>query len=294
MIITPVQQNAWPWLIAVYLFLGGLGGGVMVVGAVADLFLQRNDAKADRRPALFAALVGWGALALGSLVLLYDLEQPFKAYLAVRNLRSWIAWGVMFISLYMVVVPVYAYPYLRGGRVAPLWQRIAGGLSGVLGFLVALYTGFLLASSTGVPFWNPAILPAVFVASGLSAGAAALMLYALWLKDSPFAHKLLHKLERWDVGLILIELVALGILFGLGATGHAAAQESVSILLSSVGFLVGVPVVGLLLPLGLEWWGMKRPSPWLSILAGVMVITGGALLRVYLLKAGVWGLPWPQ
>lgn len=291
--MTFVQQTAWPWMIAVYLFLGGLGGGVVALGFFADMFLQKNSAEADRRPAIFAGILGFAALTLGSLVLLHDLEQPLKAYLAVRNPRSWITWGVIFITLYMGAVPLYLLPYLRGARMAAAWQRIVGVASVVLGILVALYTGFLLASSTGTPFWNPAILPAVFVVSGLSTGAAALMLYLVRLKESPFAVRLLHKLERWDIGLILVEIVALGILFWLGATGHAAAQESVRILLTSAAFLVAVPVIGLLLPLGLEWWSLRRPSPKLSMAASLLVLSGGAMLRYFLIDAGVWGLPWP-
>lgn len=59
----------------------------------------------------------------------------------------------------------------------------------------------------------------------------------------------------------------------------------------SVAFLVGVPVAGLLLPLTLEWFSLKRHSAALSVVAGLLVITGGALLRFLLLEAGVW--EWP-
>ncbi|MFZ5826673.1 MAG: NrfD/PsrC family molybdoenzyme membrane anchor subunit [Bacillota bacterium] len=289
---TLVQQDAWPLLIALYLFLGGLGGGIVALGALGDLFLQKNDEQADRRPVLFAGIVGWIALAVGSFFLMHDLEQPFKSYLAVRNLRSWIAWGVIFITLYMGLVPLYLYPYLRGGKVTVGWQRLAGMVLGVDGVLVAIYTGFLLASSRGVPFWNTPILPVIFVVSGLSTGAAALMLFLVAIKKSHFTEHLLHKLERWDLALILVEIVALAVLFGLGATGHAAAKESVRILLTSAGFLIGVPVAGLLIPLGLEWFSIRRPSVRLSVAAGVLVLFGGMLLRIHLLDAGVMGLPW--
>lgn len=286
-----VQQTAWHWMIAAYLFFGGLGGGVMALGALADLLLQKNDENADRRPALFAAILGVGALGIGSLILLFDLEQPFKSYLAVRNLRSWIAWGVIFISLYMVATPVYALPYLFGRKVALGWQKAVGTVAGALGILVAIYTGFLLASARGIPFWNPRILPAVFVISGISTGAASMMLYLIVASKTEFSVRLLHRLERWDVGLILFEIAALGLLFWLGYTGHEAAAESVRILTGSAAFLIGVPVFGLLLPLSLEWLGLRRHSVALSAAAGVLVITGGALLRFFVLQAGVWGFP---
>lgn len=289
---TLVQQHEWPLLIALYLFLGGLGGGVVALGAVADLFLQKNDAEAERRPVIFAGILGFLALTIGTIFLLLDLEQPFKAYLAVRNPRSWITWGVIFITAYMGLVPLYLYPYLRGRKVTAGWQRLTGICAGVFGLLVALYTGFLLASSKGVPFWNTPILPAVFVVSGLSTGAAALMLYLVTIRQSPFANKLLHRLERWDLALILAEILALSVLFGLGATGHNAARESVRTLLTSAGFVVGVPVAGLLIPVVLEFLSIRRSSVRLSVSAGVLVLIGGMLLRVFLIKAGTYGLPW--
>ncbi len=49
-----VQQTTWGWMIAAYLFLGGLGGAVGAIGIGIDLYLEPH-----RRMGIFAALSGF-------------------------------------------------------------------------------------------------------------------------------------------------------------------------------------------------------------------------------------------
>lgn len=290
---TFLVQSEWHGLIAAYLFLGGLGGGVMALAAIADLFLQKNDAEADRRPAIFAGIAGLAALALGSVFLVFDLEQPFKAIYALSNPRSWITWGVAFISLYFVAGILYVLPYVLKQKVASGLQRFMGLAAAVLGFLVSLYTGFLLSSATGIAFWNTPALPILFVVSGFSTGAALLMLYLVLIKGR-FVSTVLHWLEKIDLGLVAVELVILFAFFNLAWSGNQSAKEAARSLIGSMGFLIGVPVAGLLLPLTLEAIGLRKHSGTLTAVASLFVLMGGALLRVFILNAGIWAFPWPR
>jgi polysulfide reductase chain C len=291
-----VEQNAWHGLIAAYLFLGGLGGGIMALGAWADLFLQPNDGEADRRPGLFAAWAGVAALGIGSLILVLDLKQPLKAIYALSNFSSWITWGVLFLSLYFVAAAVYLWPYVIGRqRAASGIQKVAGVSAAVLGLLVAVYTGFLLSSSTGISFWNTPALPLLFVVSGLSTGAALLMLYLVLIRQrSPFAARLLGLLERIDLGLVAVELLILFAFLNMAWAGNAGSKVAAQFLLGSAGFMIGVPVVGLALPLALEAFSMRKHAVAPTVVASLAVLAGGALLRVYLLQAGFWAFPWPR
>lgn len=292
--MTLLQQSDWHGLIAAYLFLGGLGGGVMALGALADLFWQPNQAQADRRPALFAGLAGMAALGVGSVILILDLEQPLAAIYALSNFHSWIAWGVLFISLYFLTGILYVLPYLLKKRVATTAQRVFGVAAGVLGLLVAVYTGFLLSSSTGIPFWNTPALPLLFLVSGVSTGAALLMLYLVTLKNSPFAAHTLHALERIDLGLVAFELLILFAFINMASSGSAGLKAGAQFLRGSIGFTVGVAVLGLLLPAILEAISIRRNRAALTVTASFFVLTGGALLRLYVLQAGYFALPWPK
>src|SRR5207245_4850865 len=71
-------------------------------------------------------------------------------------------------------------PALRavGGAVRGGLAKVVGGVAGLLGIFIAGYTGVLL-SVTNRPIWaDSPWLGALFVASGASTGAAALILLA--------------------------------------------------------------------------------------------------------------------
>ncbi len=85
-----VQQTTWGWMIAAYLFLGGLGGAVGAIGIGIDLYLEPH-----RRMGIFAALSGFVFLAVGTLLLMLDLLQPLKVVFFFLNPSSWIFWGIL-------------------------------------------------------------------------------------------------------------------------------------------------------------------------------------------------------
>ena len=80
-------QTHWRWLIAAYLFLGGVGAGAYTVAAV-NTFLGKV-----LEPSTIVGLwISFPALIIGSLCLLADLGQPTKAVLAgMRPGTSWIS-----------------------------------------------------------------------------------------------------------------------------------------------------------------------------------------------------------
>ena len=68
-----VQQTAWGWQIAAYLFLGGLGGAVGALGIGIERFVNQ-----DGRIGFVSALSGFVLLAVGSLLLVLDLLRPVR------------------------------------------------------------------------------------------------------------------------------------------------------------------------------------------------------------------------
>jgi formate-dependent nitrite reductase membrane component NrfD len=151
----------------------------------------------------------------------------------------------------------------------------------VLGIGLGIYTGILLGSLGARPLWNSAILGPLFLVSGLSTGAAFMMLYGL--RDS---ERVL--LGRADMGLIAVELALIGLwLTGL-MTGGAAAQEAARTVLGgpfTAAFWTLVVALGLLAPLLAEWLELRhRAVP--GRLAAVLVLVGGFALRWILVYAG--------
>lgn len=298
-----VQQDTWGWMIAAYLFLGGLGGAVGAIGIGVDIFVQRR-----RLLGIFAALSGFAFLAVGTVLLLADLLQPLKAIYFFMNPRSWIFWGILSISGFMVASILYVIPYIKDwplvNRVAPRlsflnsWQRWFGIAAALLGFGVTVYTGFLISTVPAIAFWHTAGLPVLFTFSAFSTACAYLML-ALWsLRRSH--EPLIEALERADAALIVGEIIVLVAFFNAATCCPGGAWQSVKYLLGNAGFLIGFLLLGLLVPLAGELYSIvvgdhlkgRGVSVYLLPALSVLVLIGGYLLRQYILKAGFLAYPW--
>ena len=143
-----------------------------------------------------------------------------------------------------------------------------------MGFFVAGYTGVLL-SVTNRPIWAESPwLGALFLASGASTGAAAIVLFA---RNNGATEGSLRWIETFDTRALVVELLLLIVfLISLGAVAK--------VWLSVWGFLLiaGVVGAGILWPLFLRGkpagaGALRNPA--------VMVLLGGLLLRFVVLLA---------
>ena len=98
----------------------------------------------------------------------------------------------------------------------------------ILAITICAYTGFLISALIRFPLINTAVLPALFIASGLSAGAAAAKLVAVGCfgeEEHSADMKLLHGAE-WPImaaEALCIFMIAVSLI-----SGNAAAQVSLS------------------------------------------------------------------
>src|SRR5204862_8228629 len=101
-----------------------------------------------------------------------------------------------------------------GGAVRGGLAKLVGGLAGLLGVFIAGYTGVLL-SVTNRPIWaDSPWLGALFIASGMSTGAAALILLA---PRRGATEQSLARLSAFDTKALAVELLVL--LLSLAALG---------------------------------------------------------------------------
>jgi protein NrfD len=169
-------------------------------------------------------------------------------------------------------------PLLRwadGARRTILKTSIVAGLG------LGLYTGLLLGTLAARPQWNTAVLGPLFLASGVSTGAA----FLLFFKLEEHEH---HFVVRWDVAAIVVELLLLGAMLVGFAAGDRSAQHALYHLMGGPwtgAFWALVVAAGLLVPLALELLGLKRKLPFAAV-ASVLVLVGGLSLRFILLLAG--------
>jgi len=297
--------DIWGWQVSLYLFLGGLTAGVMILTALLRLIGKADALSRWARWLPFAAPV---AISIGMLMLFLDLahkEHVWRFFMTWRPLSpmSWGAW--ILIAIYPATIllglrglttterdALAGWTPLRALRLGGL-VRWAHGLAAccdrfwswaniVLGIGLGTYTGLLIGTLAARPAWNSLLLGPLFLVSGLSAGAAFMMLFGLDQDER-------HQLQRWDVVAIVTELVLLGLfLLSLATSGGAAGSAAAGLFFGgtlTAPFWSLVIVAGLLAPLSMElvekYRGL-RPT----LVAPALILFGGLSLRAILVVAG--------
>lgn len=228
-------QSQWGWPIALYLFLGGLGAGTLLVSALIDLKF-----KVMRRTAFASAVAGVACLAVGTLLLLADVTMPFRALMlwqSFSHLGSWMAVGAWLLSVGIVVG--FAWALSCGtGKLAGIAAKLEkahkplGIAVAVLGVCIAAYTGILLSVLAAHPLWNTALLPVLFLVSAVDTGVALVVILSTVLEKGEAVHGVHGMLEKATLCLVAAEAVMLVALLAIVASGSEVGALSVSILLT--------------------------------------------------------------
>ncbi len=291
--------HIWTWEVAMYLFLGGLTAGIMVFAAIMTLLRKDEEAPfAATKLALFAPI----ALSLGMTTLFLDLEHKlfvFRFYTAFQVLSpmSWGAW--ILIVIYPVSI-LQILSTLRTGypQASPYIDRFAIGkwlldwceayrrpvamVAIPFGIALGIYTGILLSAFSARPFWNSGVLGPLFLVSGLSTAAALVALVA-----RRHSEKVLF--TRIDLALIAAELalVALFVInLASGTEQQLLALESIISGPYTLVFWILFVGVGLLIPLLLELLEIRGLARRVAIVAPVLVLLGGYVLRQVMIDIG--------
>jgi formate-dependent nitrite reductase membrane component NrfD len=280
-------QTEWRWLIAIYLFLGGVGGGAYTIAAI-NSFLG----KALEPSTIVGLWISFPALIIGSLCLLADLGQPLKAVLAgMKPGTSWIARGFWIISIFMIIAMIHTWMALFGSAGPALLKSVA-----VVGILFAVatmaYTGILLGTSKGITFWRSGAVPVVFIISATVTGHFAIMLGLVLFGSGAGDMEALRLMGAEAAALVVFEVLAI-IFFLHSAWKHPDPRESVERVLSNSLFIVGYVLGGLLAPLILmlmlyRWMPDADEGTLLAVaaLGAALGLIGGLILRWAVLRFG--------
>jgi formate-dependent nitrite reductase membrane component NrfD len=313
--------HAWGWEIPVYLFLGGVVAGLLVLGGF-HILKARNEPAKEAYP--FAPLLGVVLLSAGMGALFLDLSlkaHVYRLYLTFQptSPMSWGAWILLLVypALFAAALlsPPERVPFGRSvlarAWLASRWVRArprlvqAIGIANLFGGIaLGIYTGILLGSLGARPLWNSAILGPLFLFSGLSTAAALLHLLTMLSKkqeQGQFGDALLagffrlvrpelggHAMVRADSSFLTIELGIL-ILWLIGlVTATSVHRQAASMLLAgdyAPAFWALIIVSGILVPLFIqvaELSGRVRHT----VAPALLVLMGGFSLRWILVFAG--------
>ena len=317
--------TTWGWQIALYLFLGGLVAGLMVLSGAMRLLGRAGW----ERVQLVSDIAAAPLLAVGLLALVLDLSKPFNFWRLFTTFqpRSAISWGswILLVSLLLLglrfltrlpVAPSAPAPVpvavRKGRRLAGLWQRLK---SSVVGATLAVWRLLQWLCSLAERYHRP--LAVVSVGLGIcvgfytgvllstmsarplwnSAALAPLFLVSGLAAGSAFTclflpdheHKQLAPLSLLLCGMELVLILAYAISLSFGLAG---AQQAAGLLFGGrYGLLFwGVVVlVGLLVPATLEALTVRgRSAPqMLSRLPALLKLAGGVTLRFVIVAAGL-------
>jgi len=287
--------HAWGWEIPVYLFLGGMVAGMMII---SGYFLFSGRYKQSNCSCYYLPRMSFILLSLGMLALFLDLEHKLYVWrlyttFEITSPMSWGSWiliivyPVLFANMLLKVPPNFSQKFgFIGDLSSKLNQRPnliknIGVLNMIFGAMLGIYTGVLLSSLGARPLWNTSILWLLFLTSGLSGAAAFIHLIAK-NKDER------ELLAKADNGFLVIELfVIMLMIIGL-VTSSQVAIDAAALLLSgpfAAVFWVFVIGLGIVIPLIIQLLAVNHKIHHTAI-APIMVIIGGLILRFVIVAAG--------
>lgn len=282
-----MSDIVWGWPIVLYLWLAGIAGGAYIT-AVGFNVLNGGHHRTLVRMATYISIPLFG---VGMLALVVDLGRPDRVWhmFVAYQPRSVMWFGTYFLVTGSAVGAGLALCELgEVTRVHIPWADRVEYWATRIGWLFALivvaYVGVVF-TQTARPMWSATLLlPALFISSAMSTGAAMLAL-ALQLVKSDEPAWVTVKLKEASVTFIAIEIVILFAFVAWLAQAGAGAQVLFTGVLS-LYFWVGLVLLGLLVPLILEWRAPSKGKFRLVLLAApVLTLLGGLVLR-YLIT---WG-----
>ncbi len=297
-------QKEWKEIIAVYLYLAGMGAGSFVIGTL----ISWTGARLEPPFLSFIPLFGytlnlsevpifWGPIlvAIGAPFLILDLGIKWRFMYACLNPRtSWVARGFIILSIFIVfgfillAKSILPFEWLHAN--SPLW-RIPEGMALFFAFATAIYTGVLLKATKSVPLWNTNLLPILFLVSALSTGSMSVILSTLG--TGFFSHDAgpLKVLMGGEQVLVVIEGIVLYLFLSRRYRAAEQGKDSVRLLLfgeMKMIFWGGVVLLGFIFPVVLENIASFFPGNFVLIFAaGIFLLCGGFFLRLGILHAGI-------
>lgn len=287
--------NIWHWQIPLYLFLGGLAAGIMFFAALSFIRGRESVHITAVRKVPFLVPV---LLVIGLVCLFFDLNHKlffWRLYTTVKiqSPMSWGAWVLLAFTPLSIVwcvlhikefFPKWDWKYSWAISIEKMLQSykllIAWFLL-ILSVILGVYTGILFSAFNARPLWNTSILGPLFLASGLSAGAAAIVLFTKNKEERAY-------FARIDLIIIGIELFLITHMF-MGFMASTQVQiEAANLFLGgtyTASFWIFVVFLGLVIPALLdilELFDYHVPA----LVPSLLVLTGSLMLRFLISFAG--------
>ena len=283
-------QTAWHGLLPLSLFLGGLGGGTLVLTAWLELLAPKRYRRTVR-PCAWSALL---FLIFGAIILLVDVGTPFRALLlwdSFSNPASWLTIGAWTLAAALCSSLALSLVASCCASRRSILRSILGVTCVIVGATTCIYTGVLLMASSAIVSWSTALVPALFALSSFNSGTAFVScIYRLREKA-----KRARRMTVWNGFAVLLttaESVVVGLYLGWLAASSPTTLPAAQLLIDgtlSLPFWLFVVGSGLVIPWAIALIGLLRHKDpkWLVVFSGICALTGACALRFLVLAIGL-------
>ncbi|MCG8334225.1 MAG: polysulfide reductase NrfD [Proteobacteria bacterium] len=282
--------HVFGWEIPVYFFLGGISAGLLVISAIK---IMTSEHAVNNRSVKWASLLAPVLLNIGMICLLLDLSHKINVWrfytrFVPTSPMSWGSWALIIFMPFSALQAMILFKDAIGSlplvpTIIQLTEKHLKKIAAInvfMGTFIGIYTGILFSSLFARPLWASPILGVLFLFSGLSAGAA-LMLIIAEKEDK-------HVFSKIDMQLIMVEAVII-CLFIIGALmGTASGRDAMMFLISgpyAIWFWVVTILGGILIPIVFEALEVAGKFKY-SVFVPLLVLVGSLSLRFVLVYAG--------
>ncbi len=281
----------WGWTIALFLWLVGLSG----MGLFVNMWTR------NRLVFLVCTVAG----IAGTLLVVSHLGRMLNLPVAVFysliewefNFTSWMFIGICILAVLCVWTALQAIVMLGWIKCEKCSALLENDwmyrINGMIGLAATAYSGFLLTQATGIPLWNTAMVPTIWIVSGFSC-ALGLVEFLVGIDKIPYSSvpwitktsNIADSLE----GLAIFAFVLIAL------SGEHAARAGAEMMIYGSGalmFWVGAVLMAIVLPIFINLTFAKR-SHKANIIGGASAMIGALCLRASVLFAGfyapiLWG-----
>ena len=257
-------------------YAGGLGAGAYIVSLFFNNFWGMVTA--------FLIV----ALLKGGLHMLF-LGKPMRFWRMVTNPQtSWMSRGIMFVFLFCG----FAFLQLLFMYFAPDQNTIIAVLaviSGIFALCIAFYTGFVMNSAKGVPFWNVRFLPVLFVADGILGGFGLTVAFGIFMPE-------VINMAAAETGsriMLLMEVVLIVLYMYMASKKEGVGNQSVLFQIRgsiSPIFWTFVVALGIVVPIMIAVASLftKELTPLILIIGVICEAIGQLMFKYCFLKSGMY------
>ncbi len=181
------HPRPWGWRVTTYLWTKAVGGGALLVAALALLL----GVDLGVLGTVVAPALGVAGTAITGVLLIWDLKRPERAlYIFLKsNFTSWLVWGSYALAAFGAVSGLWLIVgiLVQAGVVASAHAvfLVLAVLAIPTGVLVAGYTGFLFGQAEGRDLWQSPLLFWHLVVQALMVGGGALAVAAALAGTGP-------------------------------------------------------------------------------------------------------------